>query len=236
MFHARFTTQGSTKNNFNNHPIVRDGIILTHNGVITNDDLPFQEFGKSRIGEVDTESLNVALRYGGIEWLCENLLGAYSIAWVDTTKSNQDIHLLTNGNNPLVIGRTVNGNVVWASCPRHFDHLDLESMFRAKPFKQYTIKSDGFIESKWILTQMDKWADTSDRNYYGGAIQPKSISRTVTPLKMKGSNKIKVVKPRQLTLPLISSHPKMKEAKEKLENLFGGTWEFCATQNEWREI
>jgi glutamine phosphoribosylpyrophosphate amidotransferase len=243
MFHARFTTQGSVDNNFNNHPIVRDGIILTHNGVITNDYKPFFEFGQSRQGQVDTESLNVALRYGGVKWLCENMQGSFSIAWVDTQKSTSEINLLTNGNNPLVIGRTKDGDIVWASCERHLLHLDIKKWFRATPFKKYTITEDGFISSEWILENSDKWADTSDKHYFGGQTHPhiKRVSsrRVSVPknIKRKVNTQWKKKKPKKIQKSLETlAHPHIQKAAEKLTIQFGGTWEFCATKNEWRQI
>ena len=235
MFHARFTTQGSVDNNFNNHPIVRDGIILTHNGWIVNDDLPFTEFGKSRIGEVDTECINVGLRYGGVEWVCKNLEGPFSLAWVDTQVSTTQINLLTNGRNPLVIGRTKGGDVVWASCERHLLHLDIAKWFRAIPYKKYTIHEDGFISSEFVYENQNIWADTSDKHYYGGQTHPHKKTPRSRPLKMKKKAKKKKATVKTLTNQLELVHPSIKEASKHLSNIFGGRWTYDATNNEWRE-
>ena len=69
-----------------------------------------------------------------------------SIAWVDTTQNQQEVHLITNGRNPLVIGRTVEGHVVWASNKYHLeDSFNMKSTFNATPYKKYTI-SQGINE------------------------------------------------------------------------------------------
>lgn len=148
LLHTRFTTQGSTANNGNNHPIVGHDIILTHNGVISNDDSVFSELGVERLHQVDTECINAGLRHRNTQWVTENIAGSMSIAWVDVTQNQQEVHLITNGRNPLVIGRTVEGHVVWASNLYHLeDSFNLKSSFNAVPYKQYTI-SQGINEPK----------------------------------------------------------------------------------------
>lgn len=150
MMHTRFATQGSVKVNENNHPVVRDEIVLTHNGCIYDDWDVFDHFGVDRYYQVDTEALIVALRYGGVEWMAENVQGSFSIAWVDCTKSTEEVNLFTNGLNPLVIGRTKSGHVVWASALKNLKGYDLESHFNASPFKHYRICADGMIRSEWV--------------------------------------------------------------------------------------
>ena len=146
LLHTRFTTQGSTANNGNNHPIVGHDIILTHNGVISNDDLIFRELNVNRLHQVDTECINAGLRHKNTQWITEKVQGSMSIAWVDTTQNQQEVHLITNGRNPLVIGRTVEGHVVWASNKYHLeDSFNMKSTFNATPYKKYTI-SQGINE------------------------------------------------------------------------------------------
>ena len=152
MMHTRFATHGSIENNGNNHPIVRrgEGIILTHNGMISNFTELFADMGITQNHAVDSEVLNAILRHESVEYLVDNVLGSYSIAWVDTTVCNETIHLMTNGNNPLVIGRTTQNQVVWASCLHHLEAFELDDYFHAMPFKQYTITPQGVIRSVWI--------------------------------------------------------------------------------------
>jgi len=160
LLHTRFTTQGSTANNGNNHPVVGHDIILTHNGVIRNDDLIFKELGVKRLHQVDTECINAGLKHRNTQWITENVEGSMSIAWVDTTQNQQEVHLITNGRNPLVIGRTVEGHVVWASNLYHLeDSFNLKDSFNAIPFKQYTIKqgiNEPIIESKFVSGWREK--------------------------------------------------------------------------------
>lgn len=219
LLHTRYTTQGSTKNNGNNHPVLRDSITLTHNGVIWNDYEVFSHFGVERLHEVDTESLIVALRYGGVEWLCENVGGSFSLAWVDDTVSTQTVNLLTNGRNPLVIGRTVEGAIVWASGLHHLETFTLESHFHALPFKHYTLNPSGVISSEWgsdrredpqILTPYSRHAS------YGSA-EPRNARSAPTPT------------------PKPSRPRKDRSKARKGQSLIEGGWVFDEVRGGWRK-
>jgi len=173
LLHTRFTTQGSTQNMNNNHPVVRNGITLTHNGVLHNDSQVFDKLNVNRLYEVDTEAINVGLRFKGVKWIANNIQGSMSIAWIDEKDSTQNVHLFTNGGNPLVIARTKCGNIVWASCLYHIEEsgFKIKSHFNAVPFKEYILRPDGSIRSKWI-SKKRRFANvstyhSSHRNYYG---------------------------------------------------------------------
>ena len=148
FFHTRYTTQGSTSNNGNNHPVVSQDIILTHNGVIYDKPI-FNQLGIKPLHDVDTEALNAALRHRSTSWLADNVQGSVSIAWVDTTQNQEKVHLFTNGKNPLVVARLTNGTVVWASTLQHIEEagFDIEHSFNAEPFKQYDLyrNEEGYV-------------------------------------------------------------------------------------------
>ena len=155
MFHTRYTTQGSTENNGNNHPIVEHDHILTHNGVLRNDGLIFDNLGVKRNQQVDSEALNALLNVGGIEMLADAISGSCSIAWINNHYevgiTPEEINLFTNGLNPLVIARTTCGSIVYASGIHHIEQaFDVVSSFNAVPFKHYTINFNGLIESEFV--------------------------------------------------------------------------------------
>ena len=183
LLHTRYTTQGSTRNNGNNHPVVREGITLTHNGVLRNDFEVFSHFGLERLHEVDTEALNAALRHGGVEWLCDTLEGSFSIAWVDDTVSSQQVNLLTNGRNPLVIGRTSEGCIVWASGLHHLESFDGGDSFHALPFKHYTLNPSGIISSEWRSDRRSQpeVMTRHSRHAAWGSVQPRRVRPLPTP-------------------------------------------------------
>ena len=65
LFHARAETQGPKANNENNHPVVGSSTVLTHNGVIRNDDDLFQHFSpEKRFAAVDSAAISLMLEQG----------------------------------------------------------------------------------------------------------------------------------------------------------------------------
>ena len=145
LLHTRYTTQGSTANNGNNHPVARDGLLMTHNGVISNDDDVFRALGVRPQFQVDTECLVAGLAVAGPEWTFNNIRGSASVAWVDRTRPDV-VCLFTNGRNPLVIGRLEDDSVVWASCMRHLDDLPVKTSWHATPGRIYELHADGSIK------------------------------------------------------------------------------------------
>tara|TARA_R100000781_G_C4065586_1_gene122646 strand:- start:160 stop:1023 length:864 start_codon:yes stop_codon:yes gene_type:complete len=160
LLHTRLTTQGSTENNGNNHPIVGHDITLTHNGVLHNDLEVFQTLNVEPLFEVDTEAINVGLSRCGAGWVLDNIRGSMSIAWVDHKEDTDTVRLMTNGQNPLVIGRTTSGDIVWASTEEILNKSlfkdQIASFFHAIPFKVYKITSDGAITSEYVSEQRDE--------------------------------------------------------------------------------
>ncbi len=181
LLHTRYTTQGSTSNNGNNHPIVSHDMIVTHNGVINNDDLIFRDLQTTRLHQVDTECINALLRLESTRDMIRSIQGSASVAWVDTTQNQQIVNLITNGRNPLVIARTVEGHVVWASNLYHIEDAGFEvsDSFNAIPFKHYKISQgsdEPMIQSEFVSNQRAQprillrnshaaaWGDTKPSN------------------------------------------------------------------------
>ena len=62
--HARLVTNGTLENNKNNQPVVKDGIVGIHNGIIVNDEKLWKDFHKlTRNYEVDTEVILSLVRF-----------------------------------------------------------------------------------------------------------------------------------------------------------------------------
>jgi len=166
MLHTRYSTGGSIQNNYNNHPVVRDDIILTHNGVV-DDDAVFDYFGIQPNYEVDTECINVALRESNPQWVVENIQGSMSLIWVDTQKSNTQLNFITNGRNPLVFARDTQNNLLWASCEDYLNDFDIVNTFHALPFKHYTIDEDGVLESRFVSDKRAEPVVIRSWSHYG---------------------------------------------------------------------
>jgi glutamine phosphoribosylpyrophosphate amidotransferase len=162
LLHTRYATKGDIEANGNNHPINEHDIVMTHNGVLYNDDEVFDTLNVHRFNQVDSEAINAALRYGGTSFVADEIKGSMSIAWIDVHKIDT-VNLFTNGGNPLVIARTEGGNIVWASGLDYIEDagFKVESHFHAVPFKVYTLSPSGTIESEYVSDQR-RVADTGN--------------------------------------------------------------------------
>ena len=149
MQHARYTTQGSVKNNNNNHPVLYDNIVLTHNGVIANDDEGLRLLGRARRYEVDTEAVAAGLSLEDVGWVYEHLQGPMALAWVDRNDP-EIVNLIRNEFNPLHIARLDDGGVAWSSRPYMMGHLGIADSWEAMPYRLYRLHPDGRIETRDI--------------------------------------------------------------------------------------
>ncbi len=87
--HARMETDGLCSKTYNNQPVVKDGCVTVHNGIIVNHNALWKKYKKlKKEYEVDTEVINSLLRYNldsskdkveAIRKTLNELKGSYSI-------------------------------------------------------------------------------------------------------------------------------------------------------------
>ncbi|MBK6914983.1 MAG: hypothetical protein IPH11_15480 [Ignavibacteriales bacterium] len=102
ILHTRMKTQGSEKNNANNHPLFsKNGIAIVHNGIIYNDKEIFGK--KQRDAEVDSESilhlLSMKMKGDKIKRLFERVEGSFAVAVLD--KYQPERLVLIKKDNPI---------------------------------------------------------------------------------------------------------------------------------------
>lgn len=109
MGHARMETNGTFTKDENNQPVVNDGIVTIHNGIIVNDDLLWKQNPElKRKYEVDTEVLNALLgselnkakSIKSITNVLNKFKGAFSIS---SMVNNLDLLLLATNTGTLYI-------------------------------------------------------------------------------------------------------------------------------------
>lgn len=103
--HTRAKTQGTQDNNKNNHPIIsKTGLMLVHNGIITNYDEVKEQFSIKTDGEVDSEIIlrliEMYLAQGkntikAIQLTSKKLQGSFACALINT-KEPQTLYLFRN--------------------------------------------------------------------------------------------------------------------------------------------
>ncbi len=102
ILHTRMKTQGSEKNNANNHPLFsKNGIAIVHNGIIYNDKEIFGK--KQRDAEVDSESilhlLSMKVKGDKIKRLFDRVEGSFAVAVLD--KYQPEKLVLIKKDNPI---------------------------------------------------------------------------------------------------------------------------------------
>ncbi len=102
ILHTRMKTQGSEKNNANNHPLFsKNGIAIVHNGIIYNDKEIIGK--KQRDGEVDSESilhlLSTRTKADRLKRLFDRIEGSFAVAVID--RNDPEKLVLIKKDNPI---------------------------------------------------------------------------------------------------------------------------------------
>lgn len=129
IVHTRHGTKGTAKDNFNNHPIITEGIALVHNGVLSNDDEIIKSLGSDQEpGEVDSRALAHLLAFGpevyGVdrpEELFEDVRGGAAFAWLDYEQPDS-LFLIKLRTYPLYVVETVGDDLIFASTQDHAEN------------------------------------------------------------------------------------------------------------------
>lgn len=108
MGHTRMTTQGSEKDNFNNHPFYSEklGFALAHNGVLYNDKT-LRKTEKLPKTKIETDSYiavqliekQKTLNFDTIKYMAEKVEGSFCFTILDKENS---IYII-KGDNPMCI-------------------------------------------------------------------------------------------------------------------------------------
>jgi asparagine synthetase B (glutamine-hydrolysing) len=121
--HSRLVTNGSQENNVNNQPCIKDGVVMVHNGIVTNADALWLKYAgrTERHYEVDTEVLAALFRLflseglgpvGAIQKVFAEMEGAASVAIL--LNDSPQVLLATNTGSLYTI-EDPSGPVVFAS-------------------------------------------------------------------------------------------------------------------------
>ncbi|MBK9099486.1 MAG: hypothetical protein IPM14_15505 [bacterium] len=131
ILHTRMKTQGSEKNNANNHPLFsKNGIAIVHNGIIYNDKEIIGK--KQRDGEVDSESilhlLTAKTKSDRLKRLFDRIEGSFAVAVID--RNDPEKLILIKKDNPIDLYYDFRSDILYFCSEREImqQSLNIESV------------------------------------------------------------------------------------------------------------
>lgn len=122
ILHTRWSTIGNPEDNDNNHPVVRPGVAMVHNGSIRNAKQLYKLAGSGQRAAVDSDAIAALIEtaYEPDELFDRftRIDGLAAIAWLEVTNRKADRDALWAARidtRPLVIGETPAGDLLGAS-------------------------------------------------------------------------------------------------------------------------
>ena len=184
IMHCRLKTQGTEKNNANNHPLFsKNGIALVHNGIIYNDKEIFSK--KNRDAEVDSEAILSLLssKHKGdkIRLLFDRIEGSFAVAAIN--KSEPGKLLLIKKDNPVDLYFDSENDILYFCSERQIMQEALGVKGKSKrgfnlgegSYHFYEmennhaliINQDGVQSYKRYRPKIDDWVSIKDTRPYG---------------------------------------------------------------------
>lgn len=193
--HTRASTQGDKSDNANNHPVLDDGILLVHNGVIHNDFTLFREhFGKDykRKAQVDTQIIASMLAHRDTVFdgmspgeLFELLRGDAALAWIELADANV-LNLARVQGRPLTLGWTRKGDLVMSSTPETLANLALWSNLRIKKVREVEegrhlkVVAGEIVDESTFTPRKYGWTSPYTNSDAGTRFSPHPTTKTTT--------------------------------------------------------
>ncbi|MFA7420551.1 MAG: hypothetical protein WCZ90_12775 [Melioribacteraceae bacterium] len=143
ILHTRAATQGSNKNQFNNHPLYsKAGLALIHNGIIQNDKEIFTK--NQRDGEVDSEAILAVLSSKGkgdkIKRVFDRLEGSFAFAVIN--KDEPDNLTLVKKDNPIDLYYDDRNDILYFCSERRIMQEALQ--LKSKGCRGFNLGEEGF--------------------------------------------------------------------------------------------
>ena len=186
--HARLVTNGSQLNEVNNQPVIKDNILVIHNGIVVNaDELWEKEPGLKREFKIDTEIIPALIRAGmnsgnGIIDACNSafrkLQGTFSVAML---LADSDEFLFATNNGSFYFITDSEHYFVFASESNFLEKLKKEKVFEifgnSGTVEQLKANRGVAVNMKSLAVSPFGFHSDTDRPGLTEAIKPMEISK-----------------------------------------------------------
>lgn len=122
LVHTRFATIGTPYDSANNHPIIRPGVAMVHNGSVRNARDLYRMAGAKQRAQVDSDAIAALIQLADdrddLHEMFRAIDGLAAVAWLDVTDDPDDagtLHAARIDTRPLIVGATTDGDLIAAS-------------------------------------------------------------------------------------------------------------------------
>ncbi len=216
--HSRLVTDGSQENHNNNQPLIKDGTVCIHNGIVTNvNDLWIKNPSFDREFEIDTEIIPILIRKGLhnklsiTDAVINTFNEIYGMTSIAMFFDDMNLLLLATNNGSLYTAQdSDSGLFIFASEEYILKRLS-EKRFFKKLFRKLNITkinpgNGNLVNTQNINSKNFSLLNEFDNNHIGieitkpikiNDIKPKKINYSQMGSGYKNANKIKIDVPRK---------------------------------------
>lgn len=152
--HTRYATNGTPKDNANNHPFDVGGVVGVHNGVIINDYELFDYVDRDPKSECDSEAAFAMLAYSNEHPadVLPFIEGSAALAWLNANDAPGTLHLARVASSPLWVAQTARGSVLFGSTKSTLLKAAMAGGFRVRYINDIP-------EGAYLRIEQGKWVE-----------------------------------------------------------------------------
>ena len=154
--HCRLATNGDIGNLKNNQPLIKNDLVLAHNGIIVNVEDLIRRFGIKKYDSDSRVLLEIILKLKNdknftlteaIKYLSQYIIGTLNLVVVDKSDLKKNNVILASNNGSLYIGKSKSA-IIFASEKRFLEKLEIKknNVFKVEPGKIITVDFNGKLE------------------------------------------------------------------------------------------
>ncbi len=172
--HSRLVTDGLRENNDNNQPVIVDGVVGIHNGIIVNHDKLWEKYELERRYEVDSEIIFALLDY----WLGQGASMAQAArSTFRELEGAASVAALFSGHDRLLMA-TNNGSLYYRAIPEDGTLVFASESYILKQFSQNNTLNTRLAEAQTVAVRPGEGVVV---DLATGAVEPFDFERNAEP-------------------------------------------------------